>query len=123
MTRILDCGHEPTPSTSSLGYGKDAQGKTYCYECCAERDRADMRETGKAMLYLTMRGDTTLHELINWPGSLRIPVWYIRKGRHNMAGVRYDFQFMFEGQKWHGTQYGDNTQIAHCKRMKGQGRG
>jgi hypothetical protein len=106
----------------------DSEGKRHCYACCAARDRADMRESGRAVLYLTCpeRGTVnmlpqhgTRHELTNWPGSLRIPVHYIRKGRHNFAGRRYDFRFRFEGQEWHGTQYGDNTQIAHCKRLKG----
>ena len=118
-----------TGCTTGYGIRLDAKGreKMDCFACCAIRDRKDMIETGHATLYLTCpeRGTVnmlpqhgTRHELTNWPGTLRIPVYYIRKGRHNWAGRRYDFRFRFEGQDWRGTQYGDNTQIAHCRRLR-----
>jgi len=116
----LDCGHPESPhSDITRGYGIDLQGRKICYGCCAENDRAQMRKTGKACLYLT-RNKVGAHELSNWPGSLKIPVLFVRKGRHNIAKVRYDFEFRFEGLRWIGTVYGDNTQIAHCRRLKGQ---
>ena len=132
MAEILDCGHAPSPHASfTNGYGTDSDGKRKCYDCCAESMRAAMRETGRATLYLTCpeRGTVnhlpqhgTRHELTDWPGKLRIPVYYISKGRHNIAGCRYDFHFRFDGETWRGTQYGDNTQIAHCRRLKNQPR-
>jgi hypothetical protein len=40
-------------------------------------------------------------------------------GRHNIAGVRYDVWFRGpDGHVWWGVQYGDMTQICHCKRTK-----
>jgi hypothetical protein len=45
---IADCGHL-IPGT---GYGRDANGVTFCYDCAAIRERATMVKTGKATLYL-----------------------------------------------------------------------
>ncbi len=89
-----------------------------CYTCCADDDRREMIETGRAVLYLTQ---TAPAHVSNWPGSLSFPVPYISRGRHNIAGRRYDFSFTGpDGKEWRGTQYGDNTQIAHCRRVKGR---
>lgn len=118
---ILECGHVASPhSEFTTGYGKDEHGKRYCYACCADRDRYQMRCDGRATLYLTCEPKmvrTGTGTLTNWPGSLEIPC-NVRKGRHNMARTRYDVWFSFEGQTWHGVQYGENTQLCHCKRIK-----
>lgn len=129
----LDCGHEPSEHLSiTPGYGKTADGRKICYACCAEEDKKQMRETGKAILYLVPkwidspmfgkpgRAMLTKCELTNWPGSLKIPC-LVSFHRHNIAGRQYSVQFTFEGQKWHGRKYGDNTDICHCKRNKVQG--
>lgn len=116
--RVLDCGHEPSPhSDFTTGYGEDSQGKRYCYDCCAERDKTQMRNDGRATLYLSQ--DNGNFTITNWPGSLKLSPYHVRKGRHNIAGTRYDAWFSFDGQPWHGTQYGENTQLIHCKRIKG----
>lgn len=125
---ILECGHpESDHSSITRGYGW-MNGERHCYDCCAERDRYQMLETGKATLYLTLKDAFTpdgnpngkTGEISNWPGSLKFRTGPIRKGRHNMARVRYDTWFTGpDGKEWHAVQYGDNTQIAHCKRVKG----
>lgn len=98
-------------------------GRKVCYACCAKRDAAYMRERGSALLYLdTSLTYQTIHgaagwRVTNWPGSLVISVDRSRQGKHNIAGVRYDVWFAFEGQQWHGVTYGDNTQLCHCKRI------
>ena len=105
-----------------------------CYACCAAEDRRAMLETGRATLYLTilpgssevgMMNRKAFHgwnyadgKVTNWPGSLSLAC-RVKRGNHNMAGRRYDVWFTLEGQPWHGTQYGDNTQIVHCHRVKG----
>lgn len=98
-------------------HGIRPDGARVCYECCAVTDRADMEETGRAVLYLTA---TTGHDITvtNWPGTLRINVRRIRKGRHNIAGTRYDVWFTADNRIWHGVQYGEGTQIVYCKRLK-----
>ena len=127
---ILECGHAESPHSSfTRGYGEDSKGNRSCYACCADYDRQIMRDTGKICLYLTLDDDTgrTLnqfgrrygnHKLSNWPGSLELPVHCIKTGRHNIAGTRYDCWFTFDNTNWHGVQYGDNTQICHCTRLK-----
>ena len=108
------------PDDCTFAYGKDNEGNKVCIECCGVRDKADMIETGKATLYLTMDKDGS-NFITNWPGTLKIvlPSGAIRKGRHNIARTRYDVWFYGPDQKpWHGVQYGENTQIIHCKRIK-----
>ena len=114
MTETLECGHKESPhSDITRGYGTDADGKRQCYQCCADLDRAYMIEHGRIALYLTDKAIT------NWPASLSFPVLSRTTGRHNIAGVRYDVWFRGpDGATWHGVQYGDNTQICHCKRTK-----
>lgn len=117
---ILDCGHKPSPhSDCTTGYGM-IKGKTHCFECCAEIDRKQMLEDGKATLYLTSSGAGLFSDgaVSNWPGTLKFNC-RVKKGRHNIARIRYDAWFVGpNGESWHGVQYGENTQIIHCRRLK-----
>jgi hypothetical protein len=99
-----------------------------------------MLETGRATLYLTLNEvnpmrpnrhldgvssiyhDGTAH-VGNWPGSLQFKLYpRVKVGYHNVAGRRYDVWFPGpDGFVWHGTQFGDMTQICHCKRTKERG--
>lgn len=118
---LLDCGHEPSPhSDFTTGYGLDAEGKRYCYSCCADRERKRMVETGKATLYLTIdKGAHYTYAVTDWPGLLSFPARYVRRGTHNIARTRLDFEFTGpDGYRWVGVQYGADTQIAHCRRTK-----
>lgn len=64
---------------------------------------------------------TAVWSLTDWAGRLSFPVTSISKGRHNMAGTRYDVTFTGpDGKPWRGTQYGENTQICHCRRLGGK---
>lgn len=125
---ILDCGHAESPhSDHTRGYSTDSNGKRSCYNCSAEIQRQFMRDDGRATLYLTKNLNfdparlsspyAPTHYIGDWPGGIKLPVWHVKKGRHNITRVRYDFRFRFEGTEWHGVQYGDNTQLAHCKRL------
>jgi len=117
--KCVDCKQEkPIQTDGGTGYALFGKSKRkVCYECCAIRDRKEMDKTGKAVLYLSMIPDTDYY-VSNWPGTLKLPIHAMSKGRHNIAGVRYDVWFRFSGCNWHGIQYGDNTQICHCKRLK-----
>lgn len=131
-TELLECGHlESKHSDFTTGYGVDAKGNRYCYACCAENDKAYMREHGEITLYLTHdsyngEGKTIFHgafrdgKVTNWPGSLTFPA-RVKRGKHNIAGYRYDTWFMFEGKEWHGVQYGENSQLCYCKVNKKRG--
>lgn len=122
----------PSPEGSvGLGYAfLPNSSAVICYPCCAERDKQQMRDTGKITLYLTCDPATksinpwggrefrsSLGHVTNWPGSLRIAC-HTRQGKHNIARTRYDVWFKFEGYEWWGVSYGENTQLVHCKRTK-----
>jgi hypothetical protein len=102
-----------SPGDAGTGYGTMPSGEIICYGCCADEDRKGMRETGKAVLYLTD------HEVTNWPGTLRFPVLERRRSYHNMAGRngRTDVWFKDEqGNRWHGVNIGD-SQVLRCRRV------
>jgi hypothetical protein len=114
--RCADCGEvKPFKIQGGTGYGRlnDNPEAMVCYACCGKREMATMRATGKATLYLFQ------NHVTNWPGTLKIPCT-VRTGRHNIARVRRDVWFSFEGARWHGVQYGDNSQICKCRRLKGK---
>ena len=116
------CGKEIVNKKDSFsaGYGTNKKGEKVCYACCAEEDKQWMRDNDKIALYLTIpdKPNYSLAKVSNWPGSLVFENVHWTKGRHNIAGVRYDCWFWFEGVEWWGVCYGDNTQILHCKKTK-----
>jgi hypothetical protein len=113
--KCADCGE--TKPTQRAGYGIYDGDKAICYACCGLRNAAKMRETGKAILYLT--DDQGRYKVTNWPGTLSIEPWRVRSRRHNLVGRRTDVWFNFGGASWHGVTYGEDTQLCHCKRLKG----
>ena len=113
VKELLFCGHvESEHDPLTRGYGIDSAGNKHCYDCCLARDLGAMRRDKKAMLYLDDA------KVTNWIGNLCIKIGTLKKSRHNIARVRYDFWFVFDGHVWHGVQYGDNTQIAYCRQTK-----
>lgn len=125
-----DCGEfKPVNTEGGTGYAVLPNGANVCYACCAIRDREDMVKTGRATLYLEYRDYGvrgwlgTRYESAtvgNWPGTLKFHTQAVKVGRHNMAGRRYDVWFKGpDGKEWHGVTYGDNTQLCHCRRVKG----
>lgn len=79
-----------------------------------------LKRNGKGILYITLTGnDATRATVGTWDGSLAIPAYGLRCSWHNMAGRngRTDFDFTFDGSRWHGVQIGDN-QIARVRRCK-----
>ena len=100
----------------STGYGTTADGRKLCFGCCGQIDKERLAHEGRGSLYLTeIPGHATLS---NWPGTFRLPVGRIAKGKHNIAGERTDVWFHFAGREWHGVTYGSNTQICHVKALK-----
>lgn len=129
----LDCGHSPSPHDEhTTGYGETPDGRKICWQCCADRDAQQMRDTGKITLYLSLANEkdtapngfnglngkqVSRWQVSNWPGSLKFNA-YVKKGAHNMAGSRYDAWFTGpDNTQWHGVQYGENTQLCHCRRI------
>ncbi len=113
------CGAECVGDGFSTGYGMDENGNKFCFKCCGEMDRAqllNMEMGGRMCLYLVKRGEEW--HCVNWPRTLDFRIWSVRVGRHNFAGRRYDFWFGVGGKNFHGTCYGDNTQLAHVRRVR-----
>ena len=132
-TICRDCGATIPPTLpghiGGTGYARDGEGRAVCYACCGLEDQAHIRANDRITLYLVQKADAPTRargvlspgdwEVTNWPGSLRIPVSYIGRGAHNMARTRLDVNFTGpDGAQWHGVQYGNNSQVCHCRRLK-----
>ena len=122
------CGLDKTHDANhTTGYGVMPDGQKHCFACCGETDAELMASMVDAMrqglkvqplcLYLSRQPDGS-HSVTNWPGTLTIRPTHVSKGCHNIARWRYDVWFNANGAEWHGVQYGDNTQIVHCKPLR-----
>ena len=114
------CGYAITSSNEvGTGYAINESGDMVCYSCCAKEEKRWMIENGKIDLYLIRRDNLeSMYEVSNWPGTLRFPVRCVKTGKHNIAKVRKDVWFNFDGYVWHGVQYGNDSEICHCKKTK-----
>lgn len=101
--------------TGAVGYAYTANKEKICYDCCAIEDVEWMRKNGRITLYFLQH----LSRVSNWPGTLSFDVLKVKVGKHNFARKRYDVWFKGPDNKfWHGVQYGDNTELIHCKQLK-----
>ena len=109
------CGlYKELQKDGGTGYGIDPQGFKICYACIGANDErylANAKPGEKFTFYLSG------NEVTNWPGTFRRRA-HVRKGRHNIAGARYDAYFSVAGKQFHGVTYGNNTQICHVKALK-----
>ena len=72
----------------------------------------------RAVLYLTEEGPEGA-VVSNWPGTLKFRVRHKRVGSHNLARRRVDVWFAdSDGREWHGINYGHNSQLCHCRRLR-----
>lgn len=144
----LDCGHPPSDhGPHTTGYGIDpVTGARSCYQCCADKERVSMIETGRATLYLVLRtvpvslGDTDGRPLADtielrtnpkatvarwfvtdWPGLLKFKCFPgVRRNARGggFGSQRTDAWFVGpDGYVWHAINRGD-MDIARCKRTK-----
>ena len=77
---LCDCGHVAHGDGFTTGYGRDANGRTSCFACCAQNDRAliERGEVRSVGLYLAGDGGT----VTNWPGSA---MFYVRESHEYKA--------------------------------------
>ncbi len=128
MVDCYDCHKEivPPDARAAVGTGSTrmlrADGAHYiCYPCCAERDRADMIETGRFIGYL-ISGCGSMdvpRRVTNWPDSLSFRVRDFRRRKHNWFGIQQMYVWFYgpENRVWLGRQVGD-TDCIRCKRLK-----
>lgn len=97
---ICDCGHpESEHSEHTRGYGRDADGKTFCYECCTASDKEQLRTSNAVCQYISGDGKS----LTNWPGFVLGRVLYWGKRHPFSRERRYVRVRDCHGQEWHGT--------------------
>ena len=117
QTNTLDCGHAPSEhSTFTTGYGTDSDGRTHCYDCCANIELKRMIDTGRATLYFS-KGEVT-----DWVGHLKFSAFNITHSHgYGFGGTKYEIvtgRFRGPDDKlWSFRNAGDN-QIARCRRLK-----
>jgi hypothetical protein len=100
---LLDCGHpESDHSDFTTGYGKDAEGRKYCYACCTARDKDAMKADGQITAYLSSDGKT----VTNWPGNTLATVMSEREGSAGGFAARTTVTRIWaraeDGSLWHG---------------------
>ena len=113
------CGREIVSEGLAAGYGKDARGNVFCYDCCADMDAALLDGLGvgdKTYFYLIHDGDK--YEVTNWAGTFKVLCDSVTHGRHNFSGTRTDVNFCFRGKRFHATQYGTCGNVCVVRRLK-----
>lgn len=114
------------------GYGYNKDGHKICYACCGENDKNELQNMKlgeKTCLYLSVKDN---HEnkmkfgqtycvgnatVTNWPGTYKKSVG-VKKGFHNIAGVRYDIWFTEGKNYFHGVRYGSDSEICYITCVK-----
>lgn len=130
MAVCIICRQLTQPTEISTGYGTDKHGRKICFECCGRLDARTLEKTGKLTGYLSYKqvprnyrttGFFTVENgfFTNWPGTLKIPVYAVKKSFNNFGAPRYDFWFSWHGRNYHGVHVGDQSQIARVMRVKG----
>lgn len=130
---LLDCGHPNWHRAAerargeyvlTTGYGiAPGTNRRICYACCAERDRERMIADGRAVLYLASAAPPgSALQLQNWPGSLTFPVRGHRRATGYGFGGSYPIVTGFfigpDGRPWTFRHAGNNSQLAHCRRIR-----
>lgn len=112
------CGLEKeVQKNGGTGYATNSSDEKICYSCCAIEDTAYMINNDRIVLYLS-KSSRGFWQITNCPGTLIISNPQVKIGKHNIAGYRYGVWFTYAGKNWHGVQYGENTEILHCRKVK-----
>lgn len=91
-------------------------------ECdgAADRERANMIRTGRAILYACptyVSSTSIVWHVTDWTGRLSFPA-VVKRGRHNLGRTRMDLWFTGpDSLRWHGIQIGEFNQLARCRRL------
>jgi hypothetical protein len=125
---LLDCGHLPSPPdyahTVTVGYGTDAAGRTFCYDCCTAQDIESLKDRSRPFVGYVKLSDnnkamvrTSLppHGIItNWSGRQLMTIVEARKVGHNLRACP---SLLFvrardsHGGTWSGRGSGDGMAI------------
>ncbi len=112
---------KPVQTSGGTGYGVDRKtdAKT-CYACIGEEDQKELENAviGDKFTHYLTNSNNEGYQVTNWPGSWKTGKLHCRKGRHNIAGCRYDVWFKVGKNYFHGVTFGNMTQICHIKCVK-----
>lgn len=111
---LLDCGHPESPhSETTRGYGRDAAGKTKCYDCCEADDLARIDAGEPFVGYLTDRRVT------NWPGRTLLSVTSVaEQPRVGFGGRTYVRAIDRNGKHWYGSGPLETGTYVRMRRVK-----
>lgn len=116
-TALLDCGHLPTPTDGAgTGYAYDAEGRTYCYPCSDDRERAEMAASASHLCYVSGTGA----RITTWPGgTLAVVTGHTisRNGWHGSEVWRW-WATAPDGSRWYGANAGAGM-VVNMRRIKG----
>jgi hypothetical protein len=106
---MLDCGHPEIKSDGVLaGYGKDSQGRKFCYDCCHKLDLEEIQSHNDYVGYVSLEKG----QIVNWPGYSVMRIVASWNRRHNIAGKLLHIQAKDQfGNEWYGDGPGDGMYI------------
>lgn len=106
-------------SDFTTGYGTNKDGLKLCYDCIAKEDIATLLNAPNGYIKtIALYYDSVKNTIANWPNSISFPTVNNTTGYHNIARKQYNFDFKVGDCYFHGTVYGDNTQIASVRKLK-----
>lgn len=117
-TITCDCGHESEPADFAVGYARNQDGTTLCYECAAEVDRKRVREGGDLWAYVR-RPDYRRVEIITWPG-VQLGTGYCSAPTPMLGGRCHFVVATIEGVRMHGRHYPNAGDYIHLRPYKNQ---
>lgn len=117
-SRVLDCGHTPTPPTHfhttgvplTSGLAVMPDGRVVCYACADDSQRAALASTsGPVSAYVSARGDA----LTTWAGGrLAVVTAHGHSARAGFGrGLHYWTFRTPDGRYWHGTNGGPGMAV------------
>lgn len=114
---------ETKPVQTSGGTGFDTVLNTnekICYDCCGKQDLQEMKDAKPGECFrLYLDAEKHPYVVSNWAGTLIFNCYCSNNGTNNIAKTRIDVWFdNDEIGHWWGVQYGDQTQICHCTKLK-----
>ena len=113
MENCYQCGNKFVKTGCGTGYGVDKNNNKICYECCGKNDIENLKNGSLNVGLYYSNGKIT-----NWINNLVINPYRHKTGKHNIAGIRHDVWFTCGNKKYHGIQYGYNSEILHYKQVK-----
>jgi len=116
-SKCIVCKNTFQPTKINPGYGVDNHDHKICLSCCGKLDAKKFKNAkpgDKLFAYYNHETNT----ISNWPGTFEIKSVGHSHGRHNIARTRISVWFKYEGNCFHGIQYGEDSEILYVKCVK-----